>query len=673
MTFSLNRDSAAIEEFQNRDMSRILKLPFNEPISEELQYKFSKATLFPNAEIPSLLPTQVEALVGYIRNSGLFGYIAVGGGKSLISFASAATAYRKGIRKMILLVPPKLAPQTVDKSLPWVRKQLPINYPVHVLAGKNALSREKISQKDTGLFIMAWSQLSLDDTDMMIENISPELIIADEAHNLSNKSSSRYKRVNRWMVQNPETEFIALSGTMGKKSIMDYYHIIQWCLKENTPLPETLMDACNWSNVLDTTFSEYTSSTLLYPILDWARRNGLKEVDRDIAGYRKAYNYRLRHSSGVVFAVGGGISTEITFKNRVVPVDDNYEGYKDLKEIQRKVHEENCSPSGDEIKFDLHKFKYDYELSAGFYSQLQWPSIEKIMKGRKVSKMEAQDLLFRSQEHHEARQRSSAITRRWLAKYADRGLDTPQLLGTNMLHHGPKNVGDDMYDAWQYMRSLYFPEIIERDRNPIRVCDYKVKDCLKWAKELERGKGGLVWYKNIEMGKWCYEVLIANGVDAVLCDATPMGSYNMNNEGNGKKVLVASVTAYREGIDWLQRHQNEVYFLQIPREAHFIEQALGRHHRTGCVFDNINYTTNMTTKFDKTMFSAVLADALFQSQAGTPCKLITGNHEVIPELASAATLKEMNMFQKGCRSIDEGLMDTLRDVLSNKKNTEEVK
>jgi hypothetical protein len=462
---------------------------------------------------------------------------------------------------------------------------MPVNLPVHVLSGKSKAARLKASQQTSGLFIMAWSQLRITDTDELLANIGPQLIIADEAHSLSNKKSATYKRVNRWMVQNPETEFVCLSGTMGKKSLIDYYHLMQWALKDKCPMPETLIETMNWANIIDTSYNEYTSDGTLYPMLKWAQRDGIK-VDRDIAGYRKSFNHRLATSHGCVFSVGeDDLGTSITFHNVPVEVPDDYEGMEELQRLIHQLHAEDLDPQGELVPLAFHKFKYDYELTAGFYNSLIWPDPEDLSKRRKISVDDAEDLLERSKDYHRAHQDYNRVLRRWLHEYACEGLDTPMLLGTSMLHHGAEKVGDELFNFWETQRAFDFDERLDRDAIAVRVCDYKVKACLEWIKKLPKQRGGVViWFKRTEMGKWMFELLEKAGVDAVLCNASKQGGLNMNNEEYHKsKVMVASISAYKEGIN--AQGVEYMYFLQMPREAHHLEQCIGRNHRTGTPYD----------------------------------------------------------------------------------------
>lgn len=642
MAYSLVMEPDKLKEFKLREMNRILDIPINKPMSEELHKKFSKATLLPSAEIDCLLTTQSEAIKAYLLNGGLFGYIGVGKGKGLISMACATAAYRKGLRKILLLIPAALTIQTVEKVVPWVRRQMPVNLPVHVISGKTAPKRLKASQESSGLFIMSWSQLSNEDTEELFVNIHPQLIIADEAHNVSNKGSVRGGRVDRWMIAYPETEFVALSGTMGKKSLMDYYHLMKWSLKDNCPMPDTDKETRNWGGILDASFNEYTSSGLLHPMLLWAQRNGLPDLERDIAGYRKAYNHRLTTTSGVVFAVGeDDLGTSITFCNRPVEVPDDYQGMPELNKLRDQLRDMGMSPNGDILEHAFHKFKVNYELSAGFYNLLFWPDIEDISKKRGISISEAEDLLEKSKDYHRATQDYHRAVRKWLQNFACENLDSPLLLHNAMLHHGPEKVGDELYDAWVVRRSFDFEERIERDKKPVRVCDYKIQACLDWVKKLPKKRGGvLIWYKNTEIGRWCYEVLKEAGLDVVLCDASTQGKRDINNEDyHANKILISSISANKEGIN--AQGVEYTYCLQFPREAHHAEQFIGRNHRTGTTYDELTYTTNFSNDFDITMYSAVLADALFQHQAGSEHKLIYGNYEEPPKIVHAAAVKEM--------------------------------
>ena len=680
MSAGVTKDT--LKEFKLREMNRILDAPVIRPLSPTMNDKFSKATLLPSAEIPSLLDVQSDAIVAYLRNGGLWGYIGVGRGKALISVACACAAYRKGLRKIILMIPPKLTLQTVEKVIPWLRRQMPVNLPVHVISGKTKANRLKASKEKSGLFIMAWSQLSIVDTDELINNIAPQLIIADEAHNLSNKTSSRYKRVNRWMIEHPETEFIALSGTMAKKGIKDYAHLLRWCLKDKAPIPDTDSELVNWQGVIDTTFSEYTSSTVLHPMLLWANRNG-NNFERDIAGYRKAYNYRLGTTSGVVFAVGDGdLGTSITFCNKPVEVPDDYPGMPKLQELISQLHDMDMSPDGDILDFAIHKFRIDFELTCGFYNSLLWPEVEVISKRKKITMDQAEDLLHRSKEYHRAAQDYHRQVRLWLRDFACEKLDTPFLLGTSMgtykrhmekyranlllpvderedLEEPMCEVGEELYDSWITMKSFDFDDRISRDSKAVRVCDYKVKAAVDWVKSLPKKRGGvIIWYKRQEIGKWCYELLKEAGLDAVLCDSGKQGYENMNNsEYHKSKIMVASVDAYNAGIN--AQPVEHVYFLQFPREADRAEQCIGRNHRTGSPYDELTYTTNFSNKWDHTMYSSVLADSLFQHQAGAPHKLIYGNYEEPPQIASSASMKAMGLITK---DIDQRVINDLKAV-----------
>ncbi len=631
---------------KSSEMDRIIGLPVVADIPKDIVTQFSKQVLLPTASWPELNQSQVASILSYIRFGGLLGAIGVGHGKTCISFKIADLAYTKGLRKIILLVPANCVGKTVHE-LPELKQEISLNFPIHVLGGATKANRTRMSRETSGLFVMSYSQLSLKDTDELLKNISPELIIADEAHNLAHTTSSSTKRIKRYMDEFPKTEFCGMSGTLTSKGLHDYAHLCHWALKNNSPIPTIWSEVDEWGLALNSTFSEHVYQRCFAPLIIWARRQYPEETfeSSEVASLRKAYKYRLETAPGSITSGDAGVKSALLIQNIPVKNHEAYTGWDKLSEYMRQVEEFSMAPDGTEIMYSIHKFRYLHQLSAGIYLELYWPKIETINYRRETSDSESKDLLDRSQDHFKARQLYSSELRGWLEDSSISGLDSPMLLGTNMTHHGAKDVGDDLYVKWKYMKSKWFDDIIERDSRAHRVCEYKIHGAVLQAKKFK--KSCIFWVYHNEVGKWLFEAMRDAGIDVLHAPAGKQGDVVMLNKANGNKIIVASIHAHGTGKNL--QHFKQAYYVQFPRSATHSEQSLGRLHRQGYPYDVCTQYTNLTLDWDHQMLAATMADSLYIHQSQAKQKLLYADYEPVPKVFSPQVLKERGFIS----NIDE--------------------
>ena len=627
------------------EVDRIVRLPIVElPTSEEIE-------AFCEEEVEArhfedgfrLFPTQVGAVLAYDLYGGLFAPIGVGWGKTLITLMVANRAFnRKEADRILLLVPSQVYHQLTHTDIPWARKRVDLRVPFLLMGGKSKQERMAMaSSGKRGCYVMPYSLLSAKDAHDVLQGIEPELVILDEAHWVKNADAARTKRVMGYISQR-QPKLVALSGTITSKSIRDYHHLISNALREYSPLPMDPALATNWSFVLDAD-AEPSEAQVghIVPLINWARKHYPSErLPIGIPGFRQAYKMRLRSSPGVVSTGDLEIGVSLIIENIPVPNHTTNPGWKTLSELIKQVEELWITPSGDEIDYGFHKWRYLFELSSGFYYKQRWPTPAELVSKGKLSAREAEAYLVAAQEHHEALQTYHRELRRWLQYQSKPKLDTPFLVGADMHTNGAKNVGNSLYEVWHEAKELEFDDMPQRISEPVRICDYKIEHALQWARE--HPKGGLIWFHHDDLGRWVADRLKEEGINAIWCpaDSVRKGSNAVvENPANADKILIASIGGHCTGKN-LQHFQDQL-FLQFPRESARAEQAIGRTHRNGQRADEIVVHTMNTILFDHLNLSACLVDALYiQQTTGTRQKLCYAGYNPLPKMYPEDFLRE---------------------------------
>lgn len=619
------------------ETKRICSLPIDLGMSEEaleqFNYDFLQASAYDDDF--RLWECQANGMKAYLDFGGAFLPIGVGWGKTLTALFIAAQAYKKGLHKIMLLVPPSVYKQLINRDIAWARTKINLTVPF-IKLGKLSLKKRHAlaSSGRPGCYIIPYSLLSTEDSVDLLNNIAPELIICDEAHKVKNRRASRTRRFLNY-VHEANPELVCLSGTITSKGIADYQHLIRLALGNNCPLPRSPIMAGEWGAVIDSGvfITESCLTRPLLPLLSWAKKYFPGEEFPEITtGFRRAYKHRLITAPGVVATGDAEIGTSLILTNRSID-GTKVEGWKELNKLITQVQDLYLTPNGDEIEHAIHAFKWLYELSAGFYNELVWPE---------PKNAEHEKAIKAAKEHHAASQRYAKVLRKFLQEDARPGYDTPMLVGRNMSLHGSKFVGRELYGLWKEAKALEFQGMPKRLKNQIRVCPYKRDAAVKWASCLNRGEGALLWVWNQEMGKWLYEGLEEAGLAVKYAGA---GS-TLFDPGNIEKtkdfVTVTSIPAHYEGKN-MQPFQNQMY-VQWPRPAKEAEQSLGRTHRNGQEADELIVHTLNSLPFDHELFAACLNDTLYiQQTTSLRQKLVQASYDPMPRIYSPEFLRERGM------------------------------
>jgi len=588
---------------------------------------------------------QAHALVEYDRMAGLFAPIGVGRGKTLVTLMIAQRAFEKGIATSILMVPPEVYQQLTETDIPWARARVRLTVPFHMMHGRSAGSRKLLANSGKrGCYIMPHSFLSVKDTHTILTSINAGCIIVDEVHKIKNRESARTQRALRYIDDRDEQpELVALSGTITKRSLRDYHHLLIRTLGTGAPIPLGQNRADEWAAVLDAKAAPGEAQTgPVRPLLDWARRTFSEEkISERVDGFRQAYRLRLNSAPGVVVSGDAHLDCGLLIRNTAVANPEKSNGWEDAQALIKQVEDLWISPSGDEIDHAIHLWRYLFELNSWGYHRQKWPDEELLRERKGWSTAEAQHMLGMAKDHHAAQQLYHKGLREWLKRCSMPGCDTPMLVGQNMSQHPEEWANSSLFAAWKQMRSLEMPGMPERDSIPVRVCDYKVRHAADWAEAAYREDGGgIIWCYHREMGAWVYEMIQQlHDIPVIYCPSGRQHNMRILDHKNRNKIIVASLTAHGTGKN-LQHHQR-CLFTQFPRQADDAEQGIGRLHREGQDADEVPVDLCNTTEFDHMNFCACLVDALYlQQTVGAQQKLIYANYQTLPRIYPSGFLRE---------------------------------
>jgi hypothetical protein len=326
-----------------KDVDRILALPRRIPHADEaFRLSLSELLRTPTGTM-QFRPLQALALSEIWQCGGGFLPLDVGEGKTLISLLSA---YVLEARTPLLLLPAHLIQKTArDRDELSAHWRIPNN-----------------------IRLMSYQMLGTVQAAAELDVYEPDLIIADESQKLKNRDAAVTRRVERYMLRHPSTRFVAMTGTIMRKSLRDFAHILRWCLKDKAPVPLRDDEVDEWAGALDETLDEF-SRTQPGALLKFAdTRTG-----DDVLDARRGFRNRLRETPGVVCSAEGGTSVEASIKISAVRYDVSpvtEEHFRKLRgdETDRLNYPGWVTPDGWDLEQPVDVWRHAKELALGFHS-----------------------------------------------------------------------------------------------------------------------------------------------------------------------------------------------------------------------------------------------------------------------------------------------------------------
>lgn len=496
-----------------------------------------------------LKPVQNWALHECRLANGLLGPVGTGHGKTLISLLAAVVMQSK---RAVLLVPPQLRAKTLQIDIPALYKHWLI--PTSIIR------------------VIAYSELSNARCAQILEELRPDLIVADECHNLRHKTAARTKRFLRYMKEHPDCRFVGLSGTITSKSIKDYQHLAELALRKNSPLPTHWGELTEWAEALDVSDDPMPPGALLCfctpeEIAQLEGRSVVESQPIVRAGFRR----RLVETPGVVSTEEGAIGTSLVISGLrpLVPV----EVQRALDDLRKK-----WEIDGDELIDAMSVSRVARQLAGGFFYKWVWPNgikDEEWLQARSAWNKELREIL----------------------KLNRRGLDSP-LEVINAIRAG--KLRSQNWEAWAKVKDRPEPP-----REAVWISDYLVDEAIHWAQETcSKASPGILWYS------W----------DALGQRLAQKGGFPWYGPGEDpsfakpdkEPVIVCSVAAHGTGKN-LQAYRHNLVTIPMSSGVAW-EQAIARTHRPGQEADEVTVAVYLHTQEMQRAFDAAIENARYIEQ-----------------------------------------------------------
>ncbi len=545
---------------ESRDLHRVLELPRRarpdlDKLVLQMNARHGKGdvpceceTRYKRRCCKSGLQTQAWALDEISSVHGILGPIAVGDGKTLLDLLAAMAL--PDCKVAVLLIPPSLRAQmlTVDWDFYAQHWNLP-----------NRSDSRWFTPGLPMLHVVSYSELSSAKSSDLLEQIQPDLVIADEAHLLQNRTAARTKRFMRHFSRHPETRFLCWSGTLTTKSHLDYAPLAALALKDGSPAALHYPTQEEWAGALDPSLFPNGAGKLLQFC-----NPGEKLVD----GYRR----RLEDTAGVVSSPPTmNCSASLVIRERSISTPAS------ISSALMQLYTTWQRPDGEELVSALDVHRCAKEISAGLYNHWIWPRKEPLevrqlwLARRKEWHKEMREKLKQSREFLDSPLLCAKAAIRWYEGY----VHVDEQGARHEISPRSKNGPHPTWEAETWLPWKEVRETCEPQTEGVWIDKFLVEDAGDWARQ----NVGIVWYEHDLFGR---ELARHGGFPYFGPGADASSALLLERGGRS---IVASIRAHGTGKN-LQCFQAGLV-ANSPSDAAVWEQLIGRTHRQGQLADEV--------------------------------------------------------------------------------------
>lgn len=549
-----------------RDLVRVLRLP-RRLLSKDLALRVAKSVTrayrAPGGTM-TVLEQQAMVLNDLYECGGVLAPLSTGAGKTLAGLLAPLVM---ACERPMMLIPAGLREKTRDDI---------VDYRKHFRLGP--------------VYVESYERIARDTLDKILGEYRPDILVLDECHKLKNRRSATVKRLHQYIQANPSVIVVGLSGTITNRSLRDYAHLLDWCLRQRSPMPRSRKVIEQWAAVVDDKVTwlgggRRAPGALAYL---WDDRERVMALESPVSATRSALRRRMVETAGVVASTDTGLSTSLCMKIQEL------EPGEAARAAIEQMHLENVAPCGYAIASPLDRWRYELEMQVGFYAVADPPP---------------------PVEYAEAQATWAAVCRRVIAKYPamtseahvalalmGRRADRRDRMSVSVKIRGKTVDGLTALEAWRQLKPTF------KRRNRATWMDSTYLDAAaKWAKE----GAGILWVMHVSFGR---ELARRTGMPYYGKDGARdavTGRY-LKNE-SGRRPVIASLQAAGEGLNLQMFHRNLV--VCPPSVGKLWEQFISRTHRRGQKADEVTFDVWIGSSAARGAMAQALRDARYTQES----------------------------------------------------------
>lgn len=604
------------EEFQ-----RVLRLPrrlWEETIVKDDLYKrVTAAFKLPQGQ-QELRPAQAAALADAHDMRGLLAPLRVGSGKTLVSFLLPVVV--QSVQRPMLILPAALVEKTWREF-----KELQKHWLCHPAFATRANFDKSV---------VTYEKLGRDSGKDALYYRLPDMLILDEAHRAKNRQAACTRRLERFMIANPETVCCCMSGTITKRSIRDYWHMLRWTHRKNAPLPLVEKEMETWAEALDERKVDVLSRRdpgALMQLCTKEEKDKLSpersaplgrtsqmpqffsNLSEKLVVVRAGYQRRLRETPGVVCSPDKNIDCSLQIRRLAFDPGPEVQAHLD------HLRAEWETPNGDVLAMPVDVWRHARELATGFCYRWSPPPPADWLQARKRWNWIVRQILTPPQARsrkdlvREQGVQATQIDGAMYEQYKHLHLDSPMQVALSVQQG---RIADSQilfaYREWMRVRDSYKINVVAD-----WFSDSTVEFCADWAKQNDRS---IIWTEHRAFGERLAQVL-----DTGFCSNGGLDANGSTIESYEGKIVVASVAANKEGRNLQAWNRNLI--VSMPPTGSICEQLIGRTHREGQQEDTVYVDWLAACIEQDEGFAQMMADAKYiQQTTGQSQKLLYADH-----------------------------------------------